>query len=364
MKKSFKKKSTMYKETISGYDRPQGGSRYADKQTGIRPKSKKRRAAGRKHRRRSDTRMMSLLLILLVLAVICLGAVWIFTQVKSRNKKAVQEELATIRVDLSGLDSPYAILLDVETGTVLASKNGDERIYPASMVKIMTVLTAILDIDDLDKETQMSYDIYDALYEQDASRAGFEPGESVTVRELLYGALLPSGAECCVQLALEAAGSQEAFVEQMNANAKKLGLSETHFTNVTGLHNDSQYSTPHEIGKILQSALENKTFYEVITTHFYTAKATQQHPDGFTFWSTMFKNMADEVVSGGEIIGGKTGYTNEAGHCLASAAKINGRIYILVTAGWAQNTDSATYHISDAFLAYNQIAQDEKHSSQ
>ena len=145
-------------------------------------------------------------------------------------------------------------------------------------------------------------------------------------------------------------------MEKMNTKAQELGLTDTHFTNVTGLHNDDQYSTSHEIGKILQAALKNKTFYEVITTHSYTAKATQQHPDGFTFWSTMFKNMTDEVVNGGEIIGGKTGYTDEAGHCLASAAKINGRIYILVTAGWAQNTDSATYHISDAFLAYNQIA--------
>ena len=75
-----------------------------------------------------------------------------------------------------------------------------------------------------------------------------------------------------------------------------------------------------------QAAVKNKTFYEVFTTHFYTAPATEQHPDGFTFWSTMFKNMTDEAVNGGEIIGGKTGYTDEAGHCLASAAKIDGRI--------------------------------------
>ena len=344
----------MHIETISGYDRPQGGSRYADKQPGRKKEMSKRQAAGR--RRRRNNRMMSLLLVVLIAAAVCLIAVWGITSYRATQTDKTKEELEKIQVDLTGLESPYAILLDDETGTVLASKNGDDRIYPASMVTIMTVLTAIELIDDLDTEFQMSYDIYDALYEQDASRAGFDPGEQVTARELLYGALLPSGAECCAQLALEAAGSQEAFVEKMNTKAQELGLTDTHFTNVTGLHNDDQYSTSHEIGKILQAALKNKTFYEVITTHSYTAKATQQHPDGFTFWSTMFKNMTDEVVNGGEIIGGKTGYTDEAGHCLASAAKINGRIYILVTAGWAQNTDSATYHISDAFLAYNQIA--------
>lgn len=347
----------MHIETISGYDRPQGGSRYADKQPERKKGTAKKQAAGRRHRR--DSRMMSLLLVVLIVAVICLAAVWGIMYYQAKRSDETRAELEKIQVDLTRLDSPYAILLDDETGTVLASRNGDDRIYPASMVKIMTVLTAIESIDDLDREIQMSYDIYDALYEQDASRAGFEPGEQVTARELLYGALLPSGAECCVQLAIEATGSQDAFVEKMNAKAEKLGLTGTHFTNVTGLHNENQYSTPHEIGKILQAAIKNKTFYEVFTTHFYTAPATEQHPDGFTFWSTMFKNMTDEVVNGGEIIGGKTGYTDEAGHCLASAAKINNRIYILVTAGWAQNTDSTTYHISDAFLAYNQIAPSE-----
>ena len=343
----------MHIEVISGYDRPEGGSRYADKQPERKKGISKRQAADRRRRRGSC--LLIWLPVILATAFVCLAGAWIFASWKEKQAGKTQDELDRIQVDLTKLDSPYAILLDDETGMVLASKKGDNRIYPASMVKIMTVLTAIESIGDLDAEFQMSYDIYDELYEQDASRAGFDPGEQVTARELLYGALLPSGAECCVQLALEAAGSQEVFVGKMNAKAQELGLTDTHFMNVTGLHNDDQYSTPHEIGRILQAAIRNKTFYEVFTTHFYTAPATEQHPDGFTFWSTMFKNMTDEVVNGGEIIGGKTGYTDEAGHCLASAAKINGRIYILVTAGWAQNTDSATYHISDAFLAYNQI---------
>ena len=244
MKKTFKKKSAMHVEVISGYDRPQGGSRYADKQPERKKGIPKRQAAGR--RRRRDSRLLIWLLVILMTAAVCLVGAWIFSSWKEKQAGKTQGLLDQIQVDLTKLDSPCAILLDDETGTVLASKNGDDRIYPASMVKIMTVLTAIESIDDLDAKIQMSYDIYDALYEQDASRAGFEPGEQVTARELLYGALLPSGAECCAQLALESAGSQEAFVEKMNANAEKLGLTGTHFTNVTGLHNDDQYSTPHE----------------------------------------------------------------------------------------------------------------------
>ncbi len=291
--------------------------------------------------------------------IVCLaaGIALVHSRKKRSDQAQAESQVQKLQktVDLSMLVSPYAILLDGESGSVLASKKGDEKIFPASMVKVMTVLTAIRSISDLDATTIMSAGFYDELYAQDASRAGFEPGEEAKLCDLLYGALLPSGAECCMQLAIEAAGSENAFVELMNQNALDMGLVQTHFTNATGLHNEEQYSTPHEIGEILRTALKNKTFYQVFTTHSYTVQPTAVHPDGFTFWSSLFKNITDDSVNGGKIMGGKTGYTDEAGHCLASMAKINGKEYILVTAGWAQ-TDDTMYHISDAFRAYNQIA--------
>lgn len=343
-----------------GDGRTSGGSRYADKRIPVKGASGKgRRPAGRKRRRRN--RQLLIILFLLVLIVCLAAGIALVHSRKKRSDQAqaeskVQELQKT--VDLSMLVSPYAILLDGESGSVLASKKGDEKIFPASMVKMMTVLTAIRSISDLDATTIMSAGFYDELYAQDASRAGFEPGEEAKLCDLLYGALLPSGAECCMQLAIEAAGSEDAFVELMNQNALDMGLVQTHFTNATGLHSEDQYSTPHEIGEILRTALKNKTFYQVFTTHFYTVQPTAVHPDGFTFWSSLFKNITDDSVNGGKLMGGKTGYTDEAGHCLASMAKINGKEYILVTAGWAQ-TDDTKYHISDAFRAYNQIAPEE-----
>lgn len=343
-----------------GDSRTSGGSRYADKATPVKGASGRgRRLVGRKRRHRN--RQLLIILFLLVLIVCLAAGIALVHSRKKRSDQAqaeskVQELQKT--VDLSMLVSPYAILLDGESGSVLASKKGDEKIFPASMVKMMTVLTAIRSISDLDATTTMSADFYDELYAQDASRAGFEPGEEAKICDLLYGALLPSGAECCMQLAIEAAGSEDAFVELMNQNALDMGLVQTHFTNATGLHSEDQYSTPHEIGEILRTALKNKTFYQVFTTHFYTVQPTAVHPDGFTFWSSLFKNITDDSVNGGKLMGGKTGYTDEAGHCLASMAKINGKEYILVTAGWAQ-TDDTKYHISDAFRAYNQIAPEE-----
>lgn len=309
------------------------------------------RRYGGKKRRRTGRKISPkiFLIVFLVLLLVCgAGTIILYQSQKTSLPKG-------ITVNLDSLDSPNAVLIDVDTGTVIGSKNAQTRIYPASMVKIMTVLTAIREIRNLGETVEMSYDYYDMLYARDASRAGFEPGEKAVIRDLLYGALLPSGAECCMELALQAAGSESAFVELMNQNASKLGLTQTQFTNCTGLHDEGQYSTPAEIAAILQDALKNKTFYKVFTTKSYTVEATEVHPDGFTFQSSMFKGMQSPTVIGGEILGGKTGYTDDAGHCLASMAKIGGREYILVTAGWAQNPRVDQYHINDAFLAYNEL---------
>ncbi len=329
----------------AGTSRPRSGStgsRYADNRSGQR---------SRKRRRKKNRVLRIFVVIFVLLLAACVGgAAYLYFQGRAWVKPAPE-----ISVDLESLDSPYAALLDVSSGKVIGSKRGDEVIYPASMTKVLTVLTAIEHIKNLDAKTTMSYDYYDELYAQDASRAGFEPSEEVVIRDLLYGALLPSGAECCEQLAIEAAGSEADMVVLMNQKVQELGLTQTHFANSTGLHSDDQYTTPREMGLILREALGNRTFRKVFTTKSYTAGTSDIHPEGFTFQSTMFKNMESATVIGGEILGGKTGYTQEAGHCLASLARIDGSEYILVTAGWAENPRVEQYHINDAYLAYNLV---------
>lgn len=287
--------------------------------------------------------------ILLLLVVVCLaGTLLLYHKGQSR--------IPDVTVDLEQLDSPCAILMDRETGTILADKRGEERMYPASLTKIMTVLTALDECSDLKQTVTLSYDYFQELYDQDASRAGFEPGEEARIIDLMYGAMLPSGAECCKELALQFAGSETDFVSLMNQYAEKLGLSDTHFMNCTGLHDADQYSTAKDIASLLREALKNETFYEIITSKSYYVPPSTVHPDGFVFYGTMFKNMSDPSVAGGSILGGKTGYTNEAGHCLASFAEVDGRDYILVTGGIADAPRSEQYHIDDAFRAYGQIS--------
>ena len=170
------------------------------------------------------------------------------------------------KIDLNVLNSPYAILIDADTGTVIAQRNGDERIYPASLTKIMTALIAIEHTDNLNQSVTVPYDFFQQLYEEEASMAGFEPGERVKTKDLLYGVLLPSGAECCRTFAENISGSESAFVKLMNEKANQIGLKNTHFTNCTGLHDRNHTSSVKDIAVLLQYALKNQAFYQAFTS--------------------------------------------------------------------------------------------------
>lgn len=258
---------------------------------------------------------------------------------------------------LDTLNSPYAVLMDASTGEILAEQNADTQMYPASMTKILTAVTAMESVNSLDEIVTMPYEIYAALYEEGASMAGFEAGEQASVRQLLYGVILPSGAECCIALADLIDGSESAFVQRMNEKAQALGMSSTHFVTCTGLHDAQHYSTVRDIAVLLQYALQSSDFREIFTAHSYSVAPTAQHPEGFTFYSTMFQSLGDASVTGGEILGGKTGYTEEAGLCLASLAQVNGREYILVTAGAPGSHDTEPLHTIDAKAVYNRIGE-------
>ena len=262
-------------------------------------------------------------------------------------RKPVVKEL-----DISGINSPYAVLMQVRGGRVIGEINGEQQMYPASMTKIMTTIVAIENLKDLDQEITLTNEMFEGLYEQDATQAGFQPGETVRAIDLLYGVMLPSGAECCIALADTISGSEADFVALMNEKAAKLGMSGTNFCDTTGLHDANHYSTAKDIAVLLKYALRNDTFREIIESPYHSTPATNIHPDGITFYSTMFKNLSDTVVTDGQIMGGKTGYTGEAGHCLASFAEIDGIEYILVTGG---ASETGIPHINDALTVYNRL---------
>jgi D-alanyl-D-alanine carboxypeptidase (penicillin-binding protein 5/6) len=265
-------------------------------------------------------------------------------------------EPAASPLDLSQLYSPHSILLNAENGEILAAYQDDSRIYPASLTKLMTALLLVESGEDLDQSVVIPDWIFDDLYAQDASLAGFDPGEEVCLRDLLYGILLPSGAECCLTAAQAVAGTEEAFIELMNSRAQELSMNDTHFSNTTGLHAADHYTTVQDLALLLRYALQNNTFREALLSQYYSVAPTEMHPDGFTFYSTLSESMQNAELSAPEILGGKTGYTDEAGLCLASLAKISDQEYLLVTAGAAGSHETPPYHILDAISVYRQLA--------
>ena len=260
-----------------------------------------------------------------------------------------------VSIDPEALHSPCAILVRLSDKAVLMRKQSDERIYPASLTKIMTAVVAIENIPDLQKKIELSPSIFQLLYKADASMAGFQPGEKGRAVDLLYGALLPSGAECCVGLADEISGSEQDFVKKMNQKAEQLGMSNTHFANSTGLQNENHYTTVEDLSLLLDYALQNETFREIFTSSRHSTAATNKHPDGITLTSTLSQNLKDQTLPGGEILGGKTGYTDEAGLCLASLARIDGEEYILVTAGAKGDHKTEQYDVDDAREVYKEL---------
>lgn len=308
----------------------------------------------RKQRKQNKSRMIFCIAMeMIVVLILVLVVGWNYgmgTQLVEwieQMRKPVVKEL-----DISGINSPYAVLMQVRGGRVIGEINGEQQMYPASMTKIMTTIVAIENLKDLDQEITLTNEMFAGLYEQDATQAGFQPGETVRAIDLLYGVMLPSGAECCIALADTISGSEADFVTLMNEKAAKLGMSGTNFCDTTGLHDANHYSTAKDIAVLLKYALRNDTFREIIESPYHSTPATNIHPDGITFYSTMFKNLSDTVVTDGQIMGGKTGYTGEAGHCLASFAEIDGTEYILVTGG---ASGTGIPHINDALTVYNRL---------
>ncbi len=246
------------------------------------------------------------------------------------------------------IQSPYVALLDVTNNEFIAGRQINTRIYPASMTKVMSLIVAVENIDDMNKTYKFGFDELNNLYVQQASVAGFSVDEEVAANDLLYGLILPSGADAAGAIAKITAGTEEAFVELMNKKCEELGLKNTHFCNPSGLHDENQYTTPAEMALIMKYAMSNELCAKVLGTYQYTTAATPQHPQGIQLTSTMFSRMYGNEVEGVSIKAGKTGYTDQAHNCLVNYAEKDGKEYITVMAA----AGNRWYVIFDGFKIF------------
>ena len=254
--------------------------------------------------------------------------------------------LFPIFVSALEINSKHAILYNLNEDKIIFEKNSNEITSIASLTKIMTTIVAIENIENLDAKVTITEKDFNGLY--DASLAGFEVGDEVTYRDLLYGTMLPSGAEASQALANNISGSVNVFAGLMNEKAKELGMKNTHFVNTSGLDVNNHYSTVYDVAVLLKYCLNNKTFKTIFESTSYKTSNGE-----LTLYSTFRYTAIKYNYKSDYILGAKTGYTDDAGKCLASIAydQNNDILYLLVTTGANTSTDDA-YHIKDATNIY------------
>ncbi|WP_175456438.1 D-alanyl-D-alanine carboxypeptidase family protein [Oribacterium sp. KHPX15] len=250
------------------------------------------------------------------------------------------------------VNANFMILVDADSDMIVAEKNGDSKMYPASMTKVMTLLVACEHITDLDQEVEITSDIIDYVNDNDASNCGFKAGEIVTVKDLLYGLILPSGADAALALVRLIAGSEKQFVNLMNEKAQEIGISATtHYTNCTGLYDDNHYTTAKDMALVMKYAASNPYASAVLSTRNYTTKANNKHSSGISF-SNKFLTRIDSQSTGGKALMAKTGYVSKAGNCAVSSfTGPSGSHYICVT-GKTSGAWNVVYAHADLYKQY------------
>ncbi len=248
-------------------------------------------------------------------------------------------------LDYPSINSKIVEVYDVNDDKVLYEIDSNKQTSIASLTKIATVITAIENIKNLDEQVTITNEIMSTV-SWDASKAGLKVGDKVTYKDLLYAAMLPSGADATNSLAILISGSIDNYVVKMNELAKKIGLKNTHFVNVTGLDINDHYSTADDVRKpaddvrkLLNYALKNKLFREIYTAKEYTLS------NGLKVTSTINSKYGKnkDVTT---ILGSKTGYTGNAGYCLSSLSNINGHEMLIIVLN-ASQIGSNYYNIVD-----------------
>ena len=246
--------------------------------------------------------------------------------------------LLTARGGAQAVSAAGAVVLDADTGQVLFQSGADTQLPMASTTKIMTAILA-LEMLDPAQEVQVKPE-YTGI---EGSSMYLKAGETVTVEELLYGLMLSSGNDAAVALACESAGSEEAFVAEMNRKAQQLGLTQTSFETPNGLDGPNHHTTAHELARLTAYALHNETFRQIVSTR------------SITFGERYMSNHNKLLRQYEGCIGVKTGYTQKSGRCLVSAAERNGRTLVAVTLNdpndWADHREM----LDAAFAQYEEV---------
>lgn len=225
------------------------------------------------------------------------------------------------------IEAASATVLDMDSGAFLYSKNATEKMYPASITKIMTTLLLVENCN-LDDEITFSEIVYDL--EEGSSHLGIQPGETMTLRDAAYGIMLSSANDISNGVAEYIGGSISGFAEMMNARAAEIGCVNTHFSNPHGLYSDDHYTCAYDMALIARTAWENPTFRKIVCTKSYTIPKTNL-TDEERYLTNHHKMMQkDEEYYWEYVMGGKTGFTSQCLNTLVTYAQKDGKSLVSV----------------------------------
>lgn len=231
-----------------------------------------------------------------------------------------------IDVNALEIDSKNAILYNMNDKSVIYEKNSEDIVQIASLTKIVTAITVIENTDNLDKEVTITKEMLKGL--DGYAKAGFKVGDKLTYTELLYALMLPSAADAAQALAIDVSGSIEEFSNLMNQKIEEIGVTNSMFDNPIGMDSENNYSTASDLSKILMYSLENETFKTLFNTNYYTIYSINKKIEKTLIVTSNQYNLDTSIIKGA-----KTGFTYEAGMCLASTTSIDGVDYLLITLG-------------------------------
>ena len=232
-----------------------------------------------------------------------------------------------------------AVIYDITDEKILYELKSNEKRSIASLTKIVTTITALESIDDLNKEVLITNEML-SMVRWDASVAGLKAGQKYTYEDLLYSSILPSGADATVAIAISTSGSVDNFVKKMNDLTDKIGMKDSNFVNVHGLDEKGHYSTADDIKKLLLYCFKNTKFKEIYTTKEY------QLSTGKIVKSTVKTAGTRIGKDTSRILGSKTGFTLEAGLCMSAIISSDDHDILIITLGAPPNTGN-TYHLLD-----------------
>jgi len=252
------------------------------------------------------------------------------------------------------ISSKCAIACDHTSGETIYKKHADSKTSPASLVKLMVVLLAVENIDDLSVRTatiQKDYDYIKAVTEDDSN--DFEAGEKATINDYLHAMMMNSSADASMTvLRYLGGGNMEKGVAMMNKRAAELGMDNTHFVDAIGDDKKDTYTTCSDLAKLMDYALDNKTFLKLLTTKTYTLGADNKRDSAEKIENTIFLYADKDSL----IQGGKVGYTPFAKKALASYAKINGHQYYCISTQAKTSSEDKYPNITDAETIFKAIS--------